>query len=247
MTEDNLTLLQKARSGDEEALSCLVENNTGLIWSVAKRFFGRGYEPDDLFQIGSVGFLKAVQGFDLSYGTQFSTYAVPKITGEILRFLRDDNMVKVSRGLKERAAKIRQTRSVLEQKLGREPTVREIADSCGLEPEEIAAAETATGYAQSLQETDEETGFSLEQIVSDNNEDRMLEYAALRQAMEMLPQREQQVIALRFYRGLTQQNTAKILRVSQVQVSRLERRAINALREMMCDGSPDPAEKATVS
>ena len=110
MTEDNISLLQKARSGDQQALEQLVENNTGLIWSVARRFFGRGYEPDDLFQLGSVGFLKAVQGFDLSYGTQFSTYAVPKITGEILRFLRDDSMVKVSRGLKERAAKIRQTR-----------------------------------------------------------------------------------------------------------------------------------------
>lgn len=244
MTEDNITLLQQARSGDEEALSRLVENNTGLIWSVARRFFGRGYEPDDLFQLGSVGFLKAVQGFDLSYGTQFSTYAVPKITGEILRFLRDDSMVKVSRGLKERAAKIRQTRSLLEQKLGRDPTVREIAEESGLEPEEIAAAETATGYAQSLQETDEETGFSLEQIVSDNSEERMLEYAALRQAVSMLPQREQQVIALRFYRGMTQQSTAKILQVSQVQVSRLERRAISALREMIGEDEP---EKSVVS
>lgn len=244
MTEDNITLLQQARSGDEEALSRLVENNTGLIWSVARRFFGRGYEPDDLFQLGSVGFLKAVQGFDLSYGTQFSTYAVPKITGEILRFLRDDSMVKVSRGLKERAAKIRQTRALLEQKLGRDPTVREIAEESGLEPEEIAAAETATGYAQSLQETDEETGFSLEQIVSDNSEERMLEYAALRQAVSMLPQREQQVIALRFYRGMTQQSTAKILQVSQVQVSRLERRAISALREMIGEDEP---EKSVVS
>lgn len=244
MTEDNITLLQQARSGDEEALSRLVENNTGLIWSVARRFFGRGYEPDDLFQLGSVGFLKAVQGFDLSYGTQFSTYAVPKITGEILRFLRDDSMVKVSRGLKERAAKIRQTRALLEQKLGRDPTVREIAEESGLEPEEIAAADTATGYAQSLQETDEETGFSLEQIVSDNSEERMLEYAALRQAVSMLPQREQQVIALRFYRGMTQQSTAKILQVSQVQVSRLERRAISALREMIGEDEP---EKSVVS
>lgn len=244
MTEDNITLLQQARSGDEEALSRLVENNTGLIWSVARRFFGRGYEPDDLFQLGSVGFLKAVQGFDLSYGTQFSTYAVPKITGEILRFLRDDSMVKVSRGMKERAAKIRQTRALLEQKLGRDPTVREIAEESGLEPEEIAAAETATGYAQSLQETDEETGFSLEQIVSDNSEERMLEYAALRQAVSMLPQREQQVIALRFYRGMTQQSTAKILQVSQVQVSRLERRAISALREMIGEDEP---EKSVVS
>lgn len=242
MTEDNISLLQKARSGDQQALEQLVENNTGLIWSVARRFFGRGYEPDDLFQLGSVGFLKAVQGFDLSYGTQFSTYAVPKITGEILRFLRDDSIVKVSRGMKERASKIRHIRGELEQKLGREPTLSEIAEESGLEPEEIAAAETATGFALSLQETDDETGFSLEQIVSDNSEERMLEYAALRQAVGMLTPREQEVIALRFYRGLTQQNTAKILRVSQVQVSRLERRAISALREMLHENLPNTDE-----
>ena len=233
MTEDNFSLLRKAKNGDENALTRLVENNTGLIWSVVRRFFGRGYEPDDLFQLGSVGFLKAVQGFDLSYGTQFSTYAVPKITGEILRFLRDDSMVKVSRGVKERSNRIRQIRSELEQQLGREPTVGEIAEVSGFEPEEIAMAETATGYAKSLQDADAETGFSLEQIISDNTEERMLEYAALRQAIETLPEREREVIALRFYRGLTQQKTAAILRVSQVQVSRLERRAITALREQL--------------
>lgn len=175
MKEDNATLLDRARMGDEAALSLLVEKNAGLIWSVVKRFYGRGYEQDDLFQLGSVGFLKAVKGFDPSYGTQFSTYAVPKITGEILRFMRDDSMVKISRGVKERANRIRQMCSELEQQLGREPTVNELASFSGLEREEIAMAETASGYVQSLQEADSETGFSLEQIISDNTEDRMLE------------------------------------------------------------------------
>lgn len=238
MKEDNATLLDRARMGDEAALSLLVEKNAGLIWSVVKRFYGRGYEQDDLFQLGSVGFLKAVKGFDPSYGTQFSTYAVPKITGEILRFMRDDSMVKISRGVKERANRIRQMRSELEQQLGREPTVNELASFSGLEREEIAMAETATGYVQSLQEADSETGFSLEQIISDNTEDRMLEYAALRQAIVQLPQKEQEVLALRFYRGLTQQKTAQILKVSQVQVSRLERRAIQALRTLLSEDLP---------
>ena len=238
MKEDNATLLDRARMGDEAALSLLVEKNAGLIWSVVKRFYGRGYEQDDLFQLGSVGFLKAVKGFDPSYGTQFSTYAVPKITGEILRFMRDDSMVKISRGVKERANRTRQMRSELEQQLGREPTVNELASFSGLEREEIAMAETATGYVQSLQEADSETGFSLEQIISDNTEDRMLEYAALRQAIVQLPQKEQEVLALRFYRGLTQQKTAQILKVSQVQVSRLERRAIQALRTLLSEDLP---------
>ena len=238
MKEDNATLLDRARMGDEAALSLLVEKNAGLIWSVVKRFYGRGYEQDDLFQLGSVGFLKAVKGFDPSYGTQFSTYAVPKIAGEILRFMRDDSMVKISRGVKERANRIRQMRSELEQQLGREPTVNELASFSGLEREEIAMAETATGYVQSLQEADSETGFSLEQIISDNTEDRMLEYAALRQAIVQLPQKEQEVLALRFYRGLTQQKTAQILKVSQVQVSRLERRAIQALRTLLSEDLP---------
>ena len=241
MSDDNHALIRKAQHGDQKALEALVEKNTGLIWSVVRRFFGRGCDPEDLFQIGSIGFLKAVNGFDDEYGTQFSTYAVPKITGEILRFLRDDGMVKVSRGMKERAVKIRRAKSELEQKLGREPTVGELAAACGMEPEEIASAELAVGTTQSLQETDDETGFSLEQIVSDNGEDKLLEYAALRQAIAALPIREREVIALRFYRGFTQQKTADILQISQVQVSRLERRAIQSLKIRMSDDT-DPEQ-----
>lgn len=243
MNEDRLALLIQAKNGNPEAMTALVEQNTGLIWSVAKRFFGKGCEPDDLFQLGSVGFLKAVQGFDVTYGTQFSTYAVPKIAGEILRFLRDDSMVKVSRGLKERSVRIRQIRAALEQTLGREPTISEISNESGLEAEEIAMAESATGFAQSLQEEDSETGLSLEHVLSDHAEEKMMEYAALRQAIDLLPEQEKEVIALRFYRGLTQQKTARILSVSQVQVSRLERRAIEHMRISMQE-DPETTECA---
>lgn len=234
MREDNLALIAKARSGDADAADLLVSGNLGLIWSAVRRFFGRGYDPDDLFQIGCIGFLKAVEGFDTSYGTQFSTYAVPKITGEILRFMRDDQMVKVGRGLKEKSMKIRQKRAELEQSLGRDPTVSELAQACGMEPEELAA-EAATGSAESLQQPLTDSGFSLEQLVHDDAEERMLEHTALRLAIRALPKQEQQVIALRYYRGLTQQKAAEVLHVSQVQISRIERRAIAALRSAMRD------------
>jgi len=152
---------------------------------------GRGVEPDDLYQLGCVGFLKAMQGFDEQYGTCFSTYAVPKISGEIRRFLRDDGAVKVSRSIKERAQGIRTARTRLEQTLGREPTLSELAAETGLEPEEIAAAETATGPTESLQKENGETGFTLEHMLGDyDQEERMVEYAALREALRQLPERE---------------------------------------------------------
>ena len=141
---DTLELIARSQQGDQQAKEELVEANTGLIWSVAKRFMGRGTETEDLYQLGCLGFLKAVEGFDLAYGTQFSTYAVPKIAGEIRRFLRDDGAVKVSRGIKERAAAIKTTRNQLVHALGREPTILEISRQTGFSPEEIAMAETAT-------------------------------------------------------------------------------------------------------
>lgn len=247
MTTDVFALIPLAQNGDPNALECLVEQNTGLIWSVVRRFYGRGYESDDLFQIGSIGLLKAIQGFDTDYGTQFSTYAVPKITGEILRFLRDDGMVKVSRGIKERAFKINRIKNALQQKLGREPTVSEIAVECGLEPEEIAAAELVQGPAQSLEEPNGESGFSLQMILHDGSEERMLEYAALRQAVEALPLREREVIALRFFRGFTQQKTAACLCISQVQVSRVERKAIRQLKEALAVREPPSVNSSSIT
>ena len=229
-----LELIHRSQAGDSRATDRLVEENTGLIWAVAKRFFGRGVEPDDLFQLGSIGFLKAVSGFDEGFGTQFSTYAVPKISGEIRRFLRDDGAVKVSRGIKEQAAKIMKARVLLEQRIGREPKMSELSAETGLSPEEIAFAETATGPADSIQRECGEDGFSLELVLGDfGAEEKMVEHVALRAAIEKLPEREKQVIALRFFHGMTQQASARVLHVSQVQISRLERRAVELLRSML--------------
>ncbi len=231
MNADLLVLLRLARGGDRSAAERLVEENTGLIWSVASRFFGRGVEADDLYQLGCVGFLKAIEGFDEAYGTCFSTYAVPKISGEIRRFLRDDGAVKVSRTVKEQAARIRQARLRLEQREGREPRLSELADETGLSPEEIAFAEAATGPADSIQRESGEDGFTLEHILGDYAaEEKMVEQLSLRAAVEALPEKERKVIALRFYHGMTQQSCAKVLQVSQVQISRLERRAVEHLR-----------------
>lgn len=219
------TLIRAAQAGDRSAAEQLVVENSGLIWSIARRYFGRGTEPDDLYQLGCVGFLKAVAGFDLSYGTQFSTYAVPKIAGEIRRFLRDDGQVKVSRSLKERAAQIHQARTRLTGTLGREPAVSELAAELDLTPEEIAMAETATGMAESIQRESGEEGFSLEDVLcTDGMEDRILESLSLRNALSHLTERERMVIDLRYFHGLTQQKIAGLLGVSQVQVSRIEKR-----------------------
>ena len=158
-------LIARAKAGDEEASESLVQENAGLIWSVARRFVGRGTETEDLYQLGCLGFLKAVEGFDLEFGTQFSTYAVPKIAGEIRRFLRDDGMVKVSRGIKEQAATIRTARAKLTLEMNREPTIQEISSHTGLSPEEIALAETATAATESIQQETGEEGFSLEKTV----------------------------------------------------------------------------------
>lgn len=227
-------LIARAKAGDEEASESLVQENAGLIWSVARRFVGRGTETEDLYQLGCLGFLKAVEGFDLAYGTQFSTYAVPKIAGEIRRFLRDDGTIKVSRGIKEQAATIRTARAKLTLEMNREPTIQEISLETGFTPEEIAMAETATAATESIQRESGEEGFTLEDVLTDTeSEERMVEKIALRQAVEALPERERLVIQLRYYHGLTQQRAAKVLSVSQVQVSRIEKKALEMLRETM--------------
>ncbi|MBP3539703.1 MAG: sigma-70 family RNA polymerase sigma factor [Oscillospiraceae bacterium] len=234
MSAELIDGIRAAQSGDREAAGRLIEENSGLIWSIAKRFFGRGVDADDLYQLGCVGFLKAIDGFDESFGTRFSTYAVPKISGEIRRFLRDDGTVKVSRGIKEQAAQIKSARLALEQRIGREPNISELAAETGFSPEEIAFAEVATGPAESLQRETGEDGFTLELVLGDYAaEEKMVEHVALRAAIEKLPDKERQVVALRYYHGMTQQNCAKVMRVSQVQISRLERRAVEALREML--------------
>jgi RNA polymerase sporulation-specific sigma factor len=227
-------LIEKAQAGDAAAAEELVSSNTGLIWSVARRFFDRGVDADDLYQLGCVGFIKALKGFDLEYGTQFSTYAVPKIAGEIRRFLRDDGCIKVSRTIKERASTIRIARRNLEQRLGRSPTLSELSNETGLDVEDIAAAETAASQPESLQRQTGEDGFTLECVIGDwSQEEKMIERVALRQAIATLPEKEQMVISLRYYRGMTQQSAAELMHVSQVQISRLERRAVDRLRQQL--------------
>lgn len=227
-------LIARSQQGDKEASELLITENAGLIWSVARRFLGRGTEADDLYQLGCLGFLKAVNGFDLQYGTQFSTYAVPKIAGEIRRFLRDDGAVKVSRSIKEQAASIKMMRNQLTAALGREPTVQEISRQTGLTPEEIALAETATAATESIYRETGEDGFSLENILTDTEtEEVLVEKISLRQAISRLPEREGMVIKLRYFHGLTQDRVAKVLNVSQVQVSRIEKKALMNLRELL--------------
>ena len=226
-----MTLIEQAQKGDRTASERLITENTGLIWSIARRYFGRGVEPDDLFQLGCVGFLKAVEGFDTAYGTQFSTYAVPKIAGEIRRFLRDDGAIKVSRSIKERAAAIKKARERLTGELGREPTVSELSQALGLSAEEIASAETATSAAESIQRQTGEEGFSLEDVLcTDGMEERLLERMTLQEALKHLGEKERMVIQLRYYHGLTQQRVSEIIGVSQVQVSRIEKKALQQLR-----------------
>ena len=225
-------LLEAARGGDNDACERMMEENAGLIWSVVRRYYGRGTDPEDLYQLGCLGFLKAVRGFDPAFGCQFSTYAVPKIAGEIRRYLRDDGAVKVSRGVKERAGAIRQARDRLSHALGREPTLSELSAETGLEPEDIAAAEEASLPVASLQMKAGEDGFTLESMLgTEGMEEGVVERLALRGAVEALPERERQVIFLRYYKNLTQEKTAKVLGVSQVQISRIERKAMEHLRK----------------
>ncbi|MCD7801661.1 MAG: sigma-70 family RNA polymerase sigma factor [Clostridiales bacterium] len=226
-------LLEAARQGDPSAREALLTENDRLIWSIVQRYANRGVETEDLFQLGCIGFLKAVDGYDPAYGTQFSTYAVPKIAGEIRRFLRDDGTVKVSRGLKEQAQRIRNAREQLSARLGREPVLSELAAETGLTPEEIAAAETAAGPVASLQSETAE-GLTLESVLGDEGmEGEIVESIALRQAVAQLEDRERRVILLRYFRGFTQERTARVIGVSQVQISRIERRAVEHLRRKL--------------
>ena len=205
MTAGTLDLILQARQGDEAAAAKVLEENSGLIWAVVRRYYGRGVEPDDLYQLGCLGFLKAVRGFDAGYGTQFSTYAVPKIAGEIRRYLRDNGAIKVGRSIREQSICIYAARERLQAQLGREPVLSELSEATGLTPEEIAAAVLAAAPPVSLQQEN----------------------------ADGLPEQERKTILLRFFKGLTQQQCARILGVSQVQVSRLEKRAIERLRREM--------------
>lgn len=230
-------LLSQAQTGDPSARERLLQENAGLIWSIVRRFYGRGTEPEDLYQLGCLGFLKAIDGYDPAYGTQFSTYAVPKIAGEIRRFLRDDGAIKVSRTIKEQAAQLRNLRNQLTLELGREPHLSEIAQASGLTVQEIAVIDTAVLPADSLQRPAGEDGCSLEQLLpGEAIEEKIIESVALGDAISQLEPRQQAVIRMRYFRGMTQDKTAAVMGVSQVQVSRLERRALGRLKEILGEG-----------
>ncbi|MBQ0038198.1 MAG: sigma-70 family RNA polymerase sigma factor [Clostridiales bacterium] len=226
-------LLDRAQDGDDVACQQILTENAGLIWSIVKRYYGCGVEIDDLYQLGCIGLIKAVKGFDITYGTQFSTYAVPKISGEIRRFLRDDGAIKVGRTIKEKGQTLWSTREKLRSRLGREPRLSELSAETGMCVEEIASIELATGAPESLQQETAE-GLTLESTIgTDGPEEQLVEKIALREAIETLPEREKMTILLRFFKGLTQEQTARIIHVSQVQVSRLERKGLARLREML--------------
>ena len=227
-------LIARSQAGDMEAKETLLKENAGLIWSVTRRFTGRGVDSDDLYQLGCLGFIKAIDGFNLQYGTQFSTYAVPKIAGEIRRYIRDDGTVKVSRGIKEQASQIKSVRNSLYSALGREPTVQEISRQTGIPIEDIAIAEGALSAVESIHQANGDDGFTLESVLSDtDSEDTFLEKISLRQAIKQLSEREERVINLRYFHGMTQDRVAKMLSVSQVQVSRIEKKAIEKLRTLI--------------
>lgn len=230
-------LLIEAKNGNSSARDILVRNNLGLVWSIVRKFSNRGYEQDDLFQIGCIGLLKAITKFDQSFDVKFSTYAVPMIIGEIRRFLRDDGIIKVSRSLKQSSTKVRYAKDQLLKELGRDPTIKEISDYSGLNEEEIVMASEASWIPESLFNTAGESDNGLElmgKISADaQNENDIVDKLALREILEKLGIREKQIIFMRYFRQKTQIQTACSLGISQVQVSRLEKKIIESIRKSM--------------
>lgn len=231
-------LLRLTKEGNEEAREKLILGNVGLVWSVVKRFMNRGYESEDLFQIGSIGLMKAVDKFDLSYDVKFSTYAVPMITGEIRRFLRDDGMIKVSRSLKENAYKIMKVREQFCQQYQREATLEEISKLTNITKEEIVTSLEASSEVQSLHQPAYQKDGSeivlLEKLSKEENEtEKIVDHVLLSEAMEHLEKEEKEIIRYRYFEGKTQQEIAELFDISQVQVSRAEKRILKKLRRQM--------------
>ncbi len=232
--QERFALIQLAQDGDRQAMDLLTDQNSALVWSIVQRYTGCGVDAEDLFQLGSIGLIKAIRGFDTDYGTQFSTYAVPKIAGEIRRFLRDDGLIKVSRTTKSTAMKLARLRETFLQEHSREPTLQELSQLSGLDVCEIAASENAMVPADYLQRPLGDDGGTLEQLIPDRQTDEhFFDRMALREAMEKLEPKEKKLLLLRYFRCQTQQQCASALGVSQVQVSRLERRIVSHLRELM--------------
>jgi len=238
-TDRTAELISLAQQGDRDTLDLLVRENTGLIWSVVRKFMHRGYEADDLFQIGSIGLIKCIGKFDMSYNVRFSTYAVPMIIGEIKRFIRDDGMIKVSRPLKEMAAKARYMQERMLQRDGKTPTVSELADAIGTEVGELVMAMDACREVESLYSTvnsgsDGAAVYLIDKLDrSQQEESNIVDIIALKQIITRLGPKERRVIVMRYFRDKTQAETARVLGVSQVQVSRIEKKVLGAIREQM--------------
>lgn len=229
-------LIKKSQDGDQEARDTIVQKNMRLVWSVVQRFLNRGYEPDDLFQIGCIGLLKSVDKFDLSYDVKFSTYAVPMIIGEIQRFIRDDGSVKVSRSLKELGNKIRRAKDELSKNLGRIPTISEIAEHLNISAEDIILAQEASRQPSSIHETVYENDgdpITLLDQIDDGNEGKWFDKIALKEAIRELDERERLIVYLRYYKDQTQSEVAERLGISQVQVSRLEKKILQQMKDQM--------------
>lgn len=235
---DTLELIKMARQGDKAARDQVVTENVGLVWSIVRRFTGRGHEMEDLFQIGTIGLIKSIDKFDDSFDVKFSTYAVPMITGEIKRFLRDDGMIKVSRSLKEVAGKVKITREMLNSRLGREPTIEEISEEISVSTEDIVMALESNAEVESLYKTiyqgDGNAIYLIDKLeeTKDENE-RMIDKLALKEIIESLDKKDQDIIRLRYFMDKTQTDIAKELGISQVQVSRLEKKILNTMREKL--------------
>lgn len=227
--------IYKSQQGDQEARDYLVEKNVRLVWSVVQRFINRGYDPDDLFQIGCIGLLKSIDKFDLSYDVRFSTYAVPMIIGEIQRFIRDDGTVKVSRSLKEIGNKVRKKKDELTKKFGRSPTINELATELELSPEEVVHAQEASKLPHSIHETvyenDGDPITLLDQIADQDT--KWFDKIALQETIRNLEERERLIVYLRYYKDQTQSEVANRLGISQVQVSRLEKKILQYIKDQI--------------
>ncbi|MDQ0161466.1 RNA polymerase sporulation sigma factor SigF [Bacillus alveayuensis] len=229
-------LIERSQQGEQEARDLLIQKNMRLVWSVVQRFLNRGYEPEDLFQIGCIGLLKSVDKFDLSFDVKFSTYAVPMIIGEIQRFIRDDGTVKVSRSLKELGNKIRRAREELSKTLGKVPTVQEIADYLDIPPEDVVLAQEAIRAPSSIHETVYENDgdpITLLDQIADHHEQQWFDKIALKDAIEELDEREKLIVYLRYFKDQTQSEVAERLGISQVQVSRLEKKILKQMKDRM--------------
>ena len=237
LSDDEVRLLiQAAQEGNNEARERMVHCNLRLVFHLVQRFANRGYDLEDLFQIGTIGLMKAIDKFNTAYGVQFSTYAVPMIVGEIRRFLRDDGPIKISRSLKETGIRVRGVQEELARELGREPRLSEVAERMELTPEAITEALEATRYLTSIHEEiyqdDGDAIYVIDQLASKEEDGRFLEYIALDEVLNRLPERERTILYLRFYRDKTQMEVAEEIGISQVQVSRLERKAIAMARAL---------------